>query len=146
MDGALASQRGTAALGIFKGFAVGGCAPEEMGIGPVVAVPKLLAKAGLSVDDIDLWEINEAFAVVPIHAMNVLGIDPDKANVNGGSIAIGHPFGMTGSRMVGHVLLEGQRRKAKNVVVRDPRVPCRTSTLVTPIPNTHPVTKKLPED
>ena len=120
MDGDLAAKRGTAPLGIFKGFAVGGCAPEEMGVGPVVAVPKLLAKAGLTVDDIDLWEINEAFAVVPLHAMRVLGVDPAKCNVNGGSIAIGHPFGMTGSRMVGHVLLEGQRRKAKHVVARPP--------------------------
>jgi len=117
MDGALASKRGVEPLGIFKGFAVGGCAPEEMGVGPAIAVPKLLAKAGLTVDDIDLWEINEAFACVPLYAMRELGIDPAKCNVNGGSIAIGHPFGMTGSRMVGHVLLEGKRRKAKNVVV-----------------------------
>jgi len=117
MDGALAAARGTDALGVFKGFAVGGCAPEEMGIGPVVAVPKLLAKAGLSVHDVDLWEINEAFACVPLHAMAALDIDPAKVNVNGGSIAIGHPFGMTGSRMVGHVLLEGRKRKAKHVVV-----------------------------
>ena len=104
-------------MGIFKGYAVAGCAPDEMGVGPVHAVPKLLSKAGLSVDDIDLWEINEAFACVPLYAMRELGIDPGKANVNGGSIAIGHPFGMTGARQVGHILLEGQRRKAKHVVV-----------------------------
>ena len=104
-------------MGIFKGYAVAGCAPDEMGVGPVHAVPKLLGKAGLSVDDIDLWEINEAFACVPLYAMRELNIDPAKANVNGGSIAIGHPFGMTGARQVGHILLEGQRRKAKHVVV-----------------------------
>jgi acetyl-CoA C-acetyltransferase len=120
MDGALASQRGVEPLGIFKGYAVAGCAPDEMGVGPVHAVPKLLGKAGLSVDDIDLWEINEAFACVPLYAMRELGIDPQKANVNGGSIAIGHPFGMTGARQVGHILLEGQRRKAKHVVVSVP--------------------------
>ena len=95
-----------------------GCAPDEMGIGPVHAVPKLLSRSGLTVDDIDLWEINEAFACVPLYAMRELGIDPAKANVNGGSIAIGHPFGMTGARQVGHILLEGQRRQAKHVVVR----------------------------
>ena len=107
-------------MGIFKGYAVAGCAPDEMGIGPVHAVPKLLSRSGLTVDDIDLWEINEAFACVPLYAMRELGIDPAKANVNGGSIAIGHPFGMTGARQVGHILLEGQRRKAKHVVVSVP--------------------------
>ena len=118
MDGDLASKRGVSPLGIFKGYAVAGCAPDEMGVGPVHAVPKLLSRSGLTVDDIDLWEINEAFACVPLYAMRELGIDPQKANVNGGSIAIGHPFGMTGARQVGHILLEGQRRKAKHVVVR----------------------------
>ena len=117
MDGELAAKRGVEPLGIFKGYAVAGCAPDEMGIGPVHAVPKLLSRSGLTVDDIDLWEINEAFACVPLYAMRELGIDPAKANVNGGSIAIGHPFGMTGARQVGHILLEGQRRKAKHVVV-----------------------------
>lgn len=112
-----ASKAGCTPLGAFKGFAVGGCSPEEMGIGPTVAVPRLLARHGLSVDDIDLWELNEAFAVVPLRCADVLGIDPEKMNVNGGSIAIGHPFGMTGSRQVGHILHEGKRRGAKNVVV-----------------------------
>jgi len=104
-------------LGVFKGFAVGGCAPEEMGMGPSVAVPRLLARHGLTVEDIDLWEINEAFAVVVLANQRALGLDPTKVNVNGGSIAVGHPFGMTGSRQVGHVLLEGKRRGAKHVVV-----------------------------
>ena len=112
-----ASRRGAKPLGAFKGFAVGGCSPEEMGIGPTVAVPRLLERHGLTVDDIDLWELNEAFAVVPLRCADVLGIDPEKLNVNGGAIAIGHPFGMTGSRQVGHALLEGQRRGAKHVVV-----------------------------
>ena len=88
-----------------------------MGIGPTVAVPKLLSRHGLTVDDIDLWELNEAFAVVPLHCADVLGIDHDKMNVNGGSISIGHPFGMTGARCVGHALIEGKRRGAKRVVV-----------------------------
>ena len=117
MDGDLASKRGIKPLGIFKGYAVAGCAPDEMGVGPVHAVPKLLARAGLTVADIDLWEINEAFACVPLYAMRELGVDLALCNVNGGSIAIGHPFGMTGARQVGHILLEGQRRKAKHVVV-----------------------------
>ena len=112
-----AERRGLKPLGAFKGFAVGGVEPDEMGIGPVVAVPKLLQRHGLTVDDIDLWELNEAFAVVPLRCAEVLGIDHDKMNVNGGSISIGHPFGMTGSRMVGHALLEGQRRGAKHAVV-----------------------------
>ena len=107
----------TPPLGAFVGFAVGGCSPEEMGIGPTVAVPRLLERHGLRVDDIDLWELNEAFAVVPLRCADVLGIDPDKLNVNGGAISIGHPFGMTGSRQVGHILLEGKRRGAKRVVV-----------------------------
>ena len=112
-----AERRGLQPLGAFKGFAVGGCGPEEMGIGPTVAVPRLLERHGLTVNDIDLWEVNEAFAVVSLYNADVLGIDPEKMNVNGGSISIGHPFGMTGSRQVGHILLEGKRRGAKNVVV-----------------------------
>jgi acetyl-CoA C-acetyltransferase len=112
-----ASRRGLTPLGAFKGFAVGGCSPEEMGIGPTVAVPRLLARHGLTVADIDLWELNEAFAVVPLRCAEVLGIDHEKMNVNGGAISIGHPFGMTGSRQVGHILLEGKRRGAKSAVV-----------------------------
>lgn len=104
-------------LGRFEGFAVGGCSPEEMGIGPSIAVPRLLKRHNLSVDDIDLWEINEAFAVVSLYNMDFLQIDPAKVNVNGGSVSIGHPFGMTGSRQVGHILMEGKRRGAKKVVV-----------------------------
>jgi len=117
MSEAAAAKAGCTPLGAFKGFAVGGCSPEEMGIGPTVAVPRLLERHGLSVDDIDLWELNEAFAVVPLRCAEVLGIDHAKMNVNGGAISIGHPFGMTGSRQVGHILLEGKRRGAKNVVV-----------------------------
>uniref|UniRef100_A0A7S2DLI5 Acetyl-CoA C-acyltransferase n=1 Tax=Octactis speculum TaxID=3111310 RepID=A0A7S2DLI5_9STRA len=112
-----AVKRGVEPLGIFKGFAVGGCEPDEMGIGPSVAVPRLLQRHGLTVDDIDLWEMNEAFAVVALENQRRLGIDIEKMNVNGGAIAIGHPFGMTGARQVGHVLLEGKRRGAKHVVV-----------------------------
>ena len=117
MEEAEASRRGLTPLGAFKGFAVGGCSPEEMGIGPTVAVPRLLARHGLTVADIDLWELNEAFAVVPLRCAEVLGIDHEKMNVNGGAISIGHPFGMTGSRQVGHILLEGKRRGAKSAVV-----------------------------
>lgn len=117
MDEKSAERRGLQPLGAFVGFAVGGCQPDEMGIGPTVAVPKLLSRHGLKVSDIDLWELNEAFAVVPLHCGDVLGIDPEKMNVNGGAISIGHPFGMTGSRQVGHILLEGKRRGAKKVVV-----------------------------
>lgn len=108
---------GQLTLPLPQGFAVGGVEPDEMGIGPIAAVPKLLERHGLTVDDIDLWELNEAFAVVPLRCADVLGIDHDKMNVNGGSISVGHPFGMTGSRMVGHVLMEGKRRGAKQVVV-----------------------------
>lgn len=117
MDSRLASQRGLAPLGIYRGLAVAGCKSDEMGIGPVFAVPKLLKRHGLRVQDIDLWELNEAFACQVIYCRDQLGIDNDKLNVNGGSISIGHPFGMSGARMVGHALLEGRRRKAKYVVV-----------------------------
>jgi acetyl-CoA C-acetyltransferase len=117
MNSKLAEQKGLAPLGIFRGFAVAGCEPDEMGIGPVFAVPKLLSRHGLKVDDIDLWELNEAFAVQVLYCRDKLGIDPAKLNVNGGSISIGHPFGMTGARVTGHILLEGRRRKAKYGVV-----------------------------
>lgn len=112
-----AERRGLAPLGAFKGFAVAGCAPDEMGIGPVFAVPRLLERHGLTVEDIDLWELNEAFASQCLYCRDTLGIDPDKYNVNGGSIAIGHPYGMTGARCTGHLLLEGKRRGAKLGVV-----------------------------
>jgi acetyl-CoA C-acetyltransferase len=112
-----AERRGLSPLGIFKGFAVAGCEPDEMGIGPVFAVPRLLERHGLKVDDIDLWELNEAFASQCLYSRDKLGIDPEKYNVNGGSISIGHPYGMTGTRCTGHVLLEGKRRGAKHVVV-----------------------------
>ena len=117
MERAEAERRGLDILGTFRGFAVGGCEPDEMGIGPVYAVPKLLKTAGLSVDDIDLWELNEAFACQVLYSRDQLGIPMDKLNVNGGSISIGHPFGMSGSRMVGHLLIEGRRRNAKYGVV-----------------------------
>jgi acetyl-CoA C-acetyltransferase len=117
MDEKEAEKRGLEPLGLFKGFAVAGCEPDEMGIGPVFAVPRLLERQGLKVDDIDLWELNEAFASQCLYSRDRLGIDPEKYNVNGGSIAIGHPFGMTGARLVGHVLLEGRRRRAKHAVV-----------------------------
>ncbi|SIR39547.1 acetyl-CoA C-acyltransferase [Bosea sp. TND4EK4] len=112
-----AARRGLEPLGTFRGFASAGCEPDEMGIGPVFAVPRLLERHGLTVDDIDLWELNEAFASQSLYCRDLLGIDPDKINVNGGAIAIGHPFGMTGARLVGHVLLEGRRRKARYAVV-----------------------------
>jgi acetyl-CoA C-acetyltransferase len=102
---------------VFRGFAVAGCSPDEMGIGPVFAVPKLLARHGLRVEDIDLWELNEAFASQVVYCRDRLGLDPDKLNVNGGSISIGHPFGMTGSRMVGTLANEMLRRKARLGVV-----------------------------
>jgi acetyl-CoA acetyltransferase family protein len=117
MNSKLAEKKGLNPLGIFRGFAVAGCEPDEMGIGPVFAVPKLLARHGLKVDDIDLWELNEAFAVQVLYCRDKLGIDPAKLNVNGGSISIGHPFGMTGARLTGHIMLEGRRRKAKYGVV-----------------------------
>lgn len=112
-----AAQHGCAPLGAFKGFAVAGCGPEEMGIGPVFAVPRLLERHRLTVDDIDLWELNEAFASQALYCLETLRLDPDKVNVNGGSIAIGHPFGMTGARLTGHLLHEGRRRGAKLGVV-----------------------------
>lgn len=117
MDSKLASQKGLEPLGAFRGMALAGCEPDEMGIGPVFAVPKLLARHGLTVDDIDLWELNEAFASQAIYCQKKLGIPDERLNVNGGSISVGHPFGMTGARLVGHVLLEGRRRKSKWAVV-----------------------------
>jgi acetyl-CoA C-acetyltransferase len=117
MEAKEAERRGLQPLGAFKGWAVAGCQPDEMGIGPVFAIPKLLKRHGLKIDDIDLWELNEAFASQCLYSRDKLGIDPAKYNVNGGSIAIGHPFGMTGARLSGHVLMEGKRRGAKNVVV-----------------------------
>jgi acetyl-CoA C-acetyltransferase len=113
----VAERRGLKPLGIYRGIAVAGLAPEEMGIGPVFAVPKLLKAHGLKVSDIGLWELNEAFACQVIHSRDQLGIDPGILNVNGGGISIGHPYGMTGSRLVGHALIEGKRRGARYVVV-----------------------------
>src|SRR5438045_8653745 len=117
MEAKDAEKRGLNPLGRFVAWASAGCEPDEMGIGPIYAVPKLLKRTGLKVDDIDIWELNEAFASQCLYSRDQLGIDPDKYNVNGGSIAIGHPFGMTGARLTGHILQEGQRRGAKNVVV-----------------------------
>lgn len=117
MDSKLAEQKGLSPLGVYRGIAVAGCSSDEMGIGPVFAVPKLLARHGLTVDDIDLWELNEAFACQVLYCRDTLGIPNEKLNVNGGAISIGHPFGMSGARMVGHALLEGQRRKARYAVV-----------------------------
>ncbi|MBO9648135.1 MAG: acetyl-CoA C-acyltransferase [Variovorax sp.] len=117
MNGALAERLGLQPLGIYRGMAVAGNAPEEMGVGPIHAIPKLLRQHGLMVEDIDLWELNEAFACQVLYCRDHLGIDPAKYNVNGGSIAIGHPYGMTGARLTGHALVEGKRRGAKRVVV-----------------------------
>ena len=117
MSDAQAAKRGLKPLGVFRGFAVAGCEPDEMGIGPVYAIPKLLQRTGLKVDDIGLWELNEAFAVQVIYCRDKIGIPEDRLNVNGGAIAVGHPFGMSGSRLIGHALIEGKRRGVKHVVV-----------------------------
>lgn len=117
MSGKLAEQRGLVPLGTYRGMAVAGCAPEEMGIGPVFAIPRLLKQAGLKLDDIGLWELNEAFAVQALYCRDHLGIDPARYNVNGGGISVGHPYGMTGARLVGHALIEGKRRGVRYVVV-----------------------------
>ena len=117
MEESLAEKRGLRPLGRFLGFAVAGCEPDEMGIGPVFAVPKVLQRLGLKVDDIDLWELNEAFAVQVIYCRDRLGIDPARLNVNGGAIALGHPYGVSGQRLTGHALIEGRRRGARRVCV-----------------------------
>jgi acetyl-CoA C-acetyltransferase len=117
MNSKLAEKRGLKPLGAFRGFAVAGCEPDEMGIGPVFAIPKLLHKAGLKVSDIDLWELNEAFAVQVLYCRDKLGIPDDKLNVNGGAIAVGHPYGVSGARLTGHALIEGKRRGGKLAVV-----------------------------
>ena len=117
MSDKVAAKRGLKPLGVFRGFAVAGCEPDEMGIGPVFAVPKLLKQTGKKIDDIDLWELNEAFAVQVIYCRDKLGIPNERLNVNGGAIAVGHPYGMSGARLVGHAPIEGKRRGAKHVVV-----------------------------
>ena len=117
MEAKEAERRGLEPLGLFRGFAIAGCGPDEMGVGPTYAVPRLLERQGLKVGDIDLWELNEAFASQCLYCRDTLGIDPDKFNVNGGAISIGHPYGMTGARCTGHVLMEGRRRGAKLAVV-----------------------------
>jgi acetyl-CoA C-acetyltransferase len=117
MDETLAEKRGLTPLGRFLGFAVAGCEPDEMGIGPVFAIPKVLARLGLKVSDIDLWELNEAFAVQVLYCRDKLGIPADRLNVNGGAIAVGHPYGVSGQRLTGHALIEGKRRGAKRVCV-----------------------------
>ncbi len=116
MEASVANKRGLQPLGIYRGTAVAGCEPDEMGIGPVFAVPKLLQRNGLKMDDIGLWELNEAFAVQVIYCRDKLGIPNENLNVNGGAISIGHPYGMSGARMVGHALIEGKRRGVKYVV------------------------------
>lgn len=117
MNAQVAERKGLQPLGVFRGFAVAGCEPDEMGIGPVFAIPKLLKRAGLRVDDIGLWELNEAFAVQVLYCADKLGIPMDRLNVNGGAIAVGHPYGVSGARLTGHALLEGKRRGVKYVVV-----------------------------
>jgi len=117
MSAGVAAKKGLTPLGVFRGFAVAGCEPNEMGIGPVFAVPKLLKLTGTKLEDVDLWELNEAFAVQVIYCRDRLGIPDDRLNVNGGAIAVGHPYGMSGARLVGHALIEGKRRGAKKVVV-----------------------------
>ena len=117
MSDTMAAKKGLKPLGIFRGFVAAGVEPDEMGVGPVAAIPRLLKRHGLKIDDIDLWELNEAYAVLVIYCRDKLGIDPEKLNVNGGSISMGHPYGMTGARLAGHVLIEGRRRKAKYGVV-----------------------------
>jgi acetyl-CoA C-acetyltransferase len=117
MSDKMAAKKGLKPMGVFRGFAVAGCEPDEMGIGPVFAVPKLLKQTGMKIEDIDLWELNEAFAVQVIYCRDKLGIPNERLNVNGGAIAVGHPYGVTGSRLVGHALIEGKRRGAKHVEV-----------------------------
>ena len=117
MEAKLAEKRGLSPLGIYRGLAVAGCRPDEMGIGPVFAVPRLLERAGIKMDDVGLWELNEAFAVQVLYCRDKLGIPNERLNVNGGAISIGHPYGMSGARMVGHALIEGKRRNARYVVV-----------------------------